>query len=509
MLGSKVSDATETYSPAYRAFAGRPNVVALVLAQDSLHSCPACVRKRAEQLKSLWPAARIMSVTLAELLHGKNGPAAADPDVDVIVDTYSMGRPVKLARVISVAWPRLIAGGRLCVENVHAFRNDSDGHLARALTGVTELAARGSAMPSILSKTFAEHDSFLVDLLRGLDHRLFGRSVVPAAEHTHLLVVRKRAVPRRRPITLLSGSVAMRPMDAPRMADEMLRRPRSNEPFNATLEDLAYTAGTDKSHDDHKYTDVYSALFDDVLRRAARNVTEIGVMYGQSMVLWNEYFESAEVWGFDNWVRHSVHNMTSAFPRVHYQYCNTLSVYGTRNGTHNKVACAAKYRLERESMDVVIDDGLHKPDANERTLANFWPLLRPGGLYVIEDVVTGGNKAGQFLGSASSWSAPGASAIAHDHRYRLQKPTALTLRDNPAFLVDPTIGHRALARFKQSLDRKWFRDEVDHNTHLLVISKADAGARLPAAARTTTSGGRSTAGASDQRLAPAPRARGR
>jgi cephalosporin hydroxylase len=36
--------------------------------------------------------------------------------------------------------------------------------------------------------------------------------------------------------------------------------------------------------------------------------------------------------------------------------------------------------------DVIIDDGLHTKEAQIATLRNFFPALRAGGLYVVEDV---------------------------------------------------------------------------------------------------------------------------
>ena len=64
------------------------------------------------------------------------------------------------------------------------------------------------------------------------------------------------------------------------------------------LETLAYHFGTDKSHDDHKYTDVYSMLFES-LRNTAQNVTEIGIAAGQSLWMWHDYFPYANLWGID------------------------------------------------------------------------------------------------------------------------------------------------------------------------------------------------------------------
>jgi hypothetical protein len=37
--------------------------------------------------------------------------------------------------------------------------------------------------------------------------------------------------------------------------------------------------------------------------------------------------------------------------------------------------------------DLIIDDGLHVEAAQIATLRNFFPALRPGGLYVVEDVL--------------------------------------------------------------------------------------------------------------------------
>ena len=279
---------------------------------------------------------------------------------------------------------------------------------------------------------------------------------------SHLLLLRKRAVPRTRPTDVFMGRSAMVAVDGDRVRTAWARL--VSAPEKVTLEDLAYVFKTDKSHDDHKYTDVYAALLDE-RRGDIRNVTEVGVMFGQSMLLWHAFLPSAHVWGFDNYVRSAVRNLLASYgPRMHYHFADSLTrrAYATAERT-------PALALANASMDLIIDDGAHKPDTNERTLANFWPLLSAGGVYVIEDVVTGGNDKGQFNGDTTSWSASGASMLAHDARYKLNPIAEQVLRDHPAVLVNPTIGHRALGQFKRAVPGKWFRDETDHNTHLLVI----------------------------------------
>jgi hypothetical protein len=48
-------------------------------------------------------------------------------------------------------------------------------------------------------------------------------------------------------------------------------------------------------------------------------------------------------------------------------------------------------------MDLVIDDAKHEQKANEDALRIFFPLVRPGGYYVIEDVGWDPNSGGVLL----------------------------------------------------------------------------------------------------------------
>ena len=49
-----------------------------------------------------------------------------------------------------------------------------------------------------------------------------------------------------------------------------------SEMNNSDLEDLFYKYGTDKSKDDHGYSDFYSILFDSI-KDTVTNMTEIGI----------------------------------------------------------------------------------------------------------------------------------------------------------------------------------------------------------------------------------------
>ena len=42
-----------------------------------------------------------------------------------------------------------------------------------------------------------------------------------------------------------------------------------------------------------------------------------------------------------------------------------------------------------EELDIIIDDGSHKFGDQEATLHTLWPRLRPGGFYIVEDMLVG------------------------------------------------------------------------------------------------------------------------
>ena len=121
-----------------------------------------------------------------------------------------------------------------------------------------------------MARILKEHDDFLVDVLRGM--RLSAKQP-PTRNNTHMLVVRKRTTGRSPVILRHSGVTAMQ--DAKVSAQLPWNRSQAMD-----LEALAFYYGTDKSRDDHKYTDLYALLFD-ARRHSFLNVTEIGIMSGQ------------------------------------------------------------------------------------------------------------------------------------------------------------------------------------------------------------------------------------
>lgn len=222
------------------------------------------------------------------------------------------------------------------------------------------------------------------------------------------------------------------------------------------LEELAYRFATDKSHDDHKYVDLYSALFDPI-KNGVRNVTEIGAAAGQSLQVWHEYFPAARLWGVDNYISRELRQVVQTLPRA--------TVFAMDSSRRDQLL---RTQLADTSMDIIIDDGDHFPDVQMRTLGLFWRLLRPGGYYCIEDISTGANRKNlqRYRGMRGP---PGYAPLVHNETYQ-DATLRQILRENDSFFVDSLVGHRDFRSFRRRT-QPYVADSVDHNSHVLVIRK--------------------------------------
>ena len=240
-----------------------------------------------------------------------------------------------------------------------------------------------------------------------------------------------------------------------------------------SLEELAYHFMPDKARDDHGYTDLYAMLFDP-LRQSMRNFTEIGIGGGNSLLPWHEYFPNAHIWGLDTGPEHPDRGYGNRCPRGRMD-CKQPGELAQSPRMHllvgdsSKRGTMRKYGFEPETMDVVIDDGAHSVPANQLTLEVFWPFVKPGGFYIVEDIAAGGNLAGHVCGGRRG-DKPLGGGISHF----VHRPNAFTRRimhENDVFFVNPKVGHRNLDALKTAFGPMWVRDVVNHGGHILVIKK--------------------------------------
>src|SRR5665213_3056757 len=157
------------------------------------------------------------------------------------------------------------------------------------------------------------------------------------------------------------------------------------------LTDIANETGTDKGtvhNGAHAYTLVYEPLLEG-LRYRPINLMEIGLEIGgpehgapstrsvtdmPSIRMWREYFPQASIYGVD----------ISDFARFETEWFRFRQADCGNAGRLQAVA--AGFRSEGIAFAVIIDDASHASYHQQLTLLNLFSLLKPGGLYIIEDM---------------------------------------------------------------------------------------------------------------------------
>jgi hypothetical protein len=146
--------------------------------------------------------------------------------------------------------------------------------------------------------------------------------------------------------------------------------------------------GSDKGHVRHNYTTVYAALFRPLRHRTLR-IFELGLgtnnpnltssmgemgRPGASLRGWRDLFPHALIYGAD-----IDHDILFESNRIRTFHCDQLDPASI----HELWSQPAL----QGGMDIIIDDGLHTFEGNICFLNESLDQLRPGGLYIVEDVL--------------------------------------------------------------------------------------------------------------------------
>ena len=144
------------------------------------------------------------------------------------------------------------------------------------------------------------------------------------------------------------------------------------------LDDLAFECGTDKGAlcstglFPKCYTKYYSAHLGH-LRKEPIKLLEIGVAKGCSLVMWRQYFPNAALYGIDidPACRESVPGVTIFIGDQEDEVFLQHFVHQTEG-----------------NFDVIIDDGGHTMAQQICSFLTLFSHVKPGGMYVIEDLHT-------------------------------------------------------------------------------------------------------------------------
>lgn len=135
---------------------------------------------------------------------------------------------------------------------------------------------------------------------------------------------------------------------------------------------MARIENSDKSYW-HRYLDVYIPAF--ARLGAASLVVEFGVLNGDSIAWLSECFPDAAVFGVD---------ILPAQP----QWPTSPWITYLRADQGDRRAVGALLERLPGRPDLIVDDGSHVPRHQVNCLVEGFSRLRPGGLYVLEDIGT-------------------------------------------------------------------------------------------------------------------------
>lgn len=134
-----------------------------------------------------------------------------------------------------------------------------------------------------------------------------------------------------------------------------------------TLLQLAVKHNTDKEWAHNYISEFYEEAFAPY-REKNISLLEIGVQNGYSMLMWQEYFTSAKIFGLDV-------DDKGFIPLENISYIKGDAY--TEDIAND---------FSDDTFDIIIDDGPHSFNSQIEFLLRYTSKLKPGGMIVIEDI---------------------------------------------------------------------------------------------------------------------------
>lgn len=136
-----------------------------------------------------------------------------------------------------------------------------------------------------------------------------------------------------------------------------------------TLDKIADSYGTDKSSFIHNYCVKYERYLP-FKRYNALKILEIGVLRGDSLKMWKDYFYRSEIIGIDitseckNYEQDRIHIEIGS--QIDGEFLNAVSV-----------KCGP--------FDMILDDGSHMNSHQIYSFEHLFKSIKSGGVYIVED----------------------------------------------------------------------------------------------------------------------------
>ena len=126
----------------------------------------------------------------------------------------------------------------------------------------------------------------------------------------------------------------------------------------------------------HPYTAIYDSLFSSI-RDSEIDICEIGIAYNDSIHIWNEYFNNANIYGFDINKDYVLNAKKENIPNTDY---------GTMDVTDDS-SIEKSFKKMNVKYDIILDDSTHHIDDQIRIIKKSINHLNSNGILIIEDVI--------------------------------------------------------------------------------------------------------------------------
>jgi len=127
----------------------------------------------------------------------------------------------------------------------------------------------------------------------------------------------------------------------------------------------------------HSYIDMYES---EMTKKKNISLLEIGVAFGHSIKMWEDYFEDSDIYGID----------------INNNLKFDLKNFVVGNATIEK---DIEDNFLKNTFDYIIDDGSHRVDDQIKSFTLLFNKMKKGGKYFIEDIDgdTSVNKISDYL----------------------------------------------------------------------------------------------------------------
>lgn len=144
-----------------------------------------------------------------------------------------------------------------------------------------------------------------------------------------------------------------------------------------TLDEIGLKFGTDKASNGHNYLVHYDRILSH-MRKERFVLLELGVWEGASLKMWEQYFPEAIIYGADIEDKRQYETERIGTTIIDTLNPESIDAFILRNA----------FRLK-----IIIDDAGHESEAQILAFEKLFPVLDPGGYYIIEDTLCAYDKS--------------------------------------------------------------------------------------------------------------------